>query len=116
MADDIMALEERLARLEITVATGFSEVAARIDHVETSLRGEIGSVESRLRVLIEANHDEQRTMAEAYGATLERIDARLDRMHQEHRQAHEDHARAMQDHERRITALERHRRGPRSRS
>ncbi len=53
-------------------------------------------------------------MAEAFGFTLDRIEARLERMHQEHRQAHGDYGRVMQDHERRLTALERHQKDPRS--
>lgn len=136
MTDDIMALDERLTRLEMTVATGFSEIGTRIGQLETGLRDEIrafedglraemgaiesglrdeiGSVEGRLRVLIEAGRDEQRMTAEGYGATLERIDARLEQMHEEHLQAQGDHARALQDHERRITVLERRRRNPRS--
>jgi hypothetical protein len=122
MPDEIMAVNERLARLEVTVATGFSELCAEIGGVESRLRGEIGNleerlrgeivtatgtVESRLRVLIDASRDEQRLAAEGFGATLERIEARLSQMHQEYTETRDDHASAIQHHERRIIALER---------
>jgi len=144
MADEIMAVDERLARLEVTVATGFSELRSEIGLVEGRLRAEIGgvegrlraeiggvegrlraeiggaedrlrleggtntsSVESRLRVLIEASRDEQRLAAEGFGATLDRIETRLEQMHREYLHTRNDHASAIQDHDRRITALER---------
>jgi hypothetical protein len=122
MADDLMALDERIARLEVTVATGFFELSTRIENLETRvradlgadivgvenrLRDEIGGVESRLRVLIEANRDEQRQYAEGFGAALERIESRLELMHRDHLQTRDDHARAIEGHERRIAALER---------
>jgi hypothetical protein len=130
MPDEIMAVNERLTRLEVTVATGFSELRAEIgaktsgledrlradigaktSGVEDRLRNEIGaktsSLESRLRVLIEASRDEQRLAAEGLGAALDRIEARLTQMHEEYVQTRNDHASALQDHDRRIGALER---------
>ncbi|MEW6321231.1 MAG: hypothetical protein AB1635_09085 [Acidobacteriota bacterium] len=49
MADDVMAVAERLARLETTVATGFFELRGEIGAVDGRLRGDIGGVEGRLR-------------------------------------------------------------------
>ncbi|MEZ5289413.1 MAG: hypothetical protein R2712_32350, partial [Vicinamibacterales bacterium] len=72
-----MALDERLTRLEVTVASRFDELTADIRGVENRLRAEIGSTESRLRLLIETSRDEHRTTADALGGTLERIQARL---------------------------------------
>ena len=37
MADDVMALDERLARLEVTVATGFNELGGRMGRLEASM-------------------------------------------------------------------------------
>ena len=34
MADDVMALDERLARLEVTVAAGFSELGGHMGRLE----------------------------------------------------------------------------------
>ena len=100
MPDEIMAVNERLTRLEVTVATGFSELRAEIGAKTSSL-------ESRLRVLIEASRDEQRLATEGLGAALDRIEARLTQMPEEYVQTRNDHASALQDHDRRIGALER---------
>ncbi len=81
MTDEVMALEERLTRLEVIVATGFLELRQEMAGLATGLRGELGDVESRLRALIEATRDEYRTTTEAIVAVLERIEARMEASH-----------------------------------
>ncbi|MCC7244001.1 MAG: hypothetical protein IT180_18920, partial [Acidobacteria bacterium] len=39
MADDVMAVDERLARLEVTVAKGFAEMGARLGGLDERLGG-----------------------------------------------------------------------------
>ncbi len=51
MADDVMALDERLARLEVTVATGFNELGGRMGRLEASmdrLEGNMDRLEARM--------------------------------------------------------------------
>ena len=51
MADDVMALDERLARLEVTVAAGFSELGGRMGRLEgrmDRLEGSMDRLETRM--------------------------------------------------------------------
>lgn len=105
MADDVQAVIERLERLEATVATGAVE-----------LRAEIASCESRLRVLIEDGREKTRAGFEAVGAAFERLEAEIREMRLESQRDRAERDRVFGNHERRITALERKRPAPRSRS
>lgn len=54
MADDIMAVDERVARLEVTVAEGFSELNGRIstlDHKFDALDGKFGVLDRKVDAL-----------------------------------------------------------------
>jgi uncharacterized coiled-coil protein SlyX len=71
MADDVMALDERLARLEVTVAAGFSELGARMGPLE----GRMGRLEDRTDALNVRLNVSVETLDAKLQLVLERIDA-----------------------------------------
>lgn len=137
MADDLMALDERIARLEVTVATGFSELNTRIENleirvradlgadilgVENRLRGEIGRVEERLRGDIGGVEDRLRGDMGAFESRLrvlieanrdeqrqfaEGFGAALERIEARLELMHREHLQARDDHARAIEGHER---------
>ena len=72
MADDIMAVDERLARLEVAVASGFSDLGGRVGRLEarveagfSELGGRVGRLETGLSEV---------------GARMNRLERRMDHL------------------------------------
>jgi hypothetical protein len=75
MADDIMAVDERLARLEVTVAAGFAELGGRIGRLEdltdalnVKLDVSVETLDAKLQLVLErmdAHIREMRVTTEA---------------------------------------------------
>jgi uncharacterized coiled-coil protein SlyX len=109
MADDVMALDERLARLEMTVAAGFAELGGRMDRLEGRmgrLEGQVDALNTKLDVSVE-------TLDAKLQLVLERIDVHIREMRvwteaivKEHRADRRLMYAMLGDHRVRIQALE----------
>jgi len=102
MADDVMALDERLARLEMTVAAGFAELGGRMDRLEDRT----DALNAKLDVSVE-------TLDAKLQLVLERLDAHTREMRvwteaivKEHRADRRLMYAMLGDHRVRIQALE----------
>lgn len=76
MADDVMAVDERLARLEVTVAKGFEELGNRLGSLDdriTGLAGRMDRLESRMVRL----EDRMDTFNEKLDRTVESLEAKM---------------------------------------
>ena len=73
MADDIMAVEERVARLEKTVATGFSELNGRI----TSLEHRFDALDGKFNAL-ERKFDTLERKVDGLDARVDALNGKLD--------------------------------------
>ena len=86
MADDVMALDERLARLEVTVAVGFKELGDRMGRLEdltdalnVKLDVSVETLDAKLQLVLEridAHTHEMRVWTEAI-VNEHRADRRL---------------------------------------
>ena len=86
MADDVMALDERLARLEVTVAAGFAELGGRMGRLEdrtdalnAKLDVSVETLDAKLQLVLErldAHNREMRVWTEAI-VNEHRADRRL---------------------------------------
>jgi uncharacterized coiled-coil protein SlyX len=109
MADDVMAVDERLARLEVTVANGFSDLGRRMDRLEMRmdrLEDRVNALNSKLDVTAESLEGKM-------GLLMERMDAHAQEMRvwtkaivDEHRADRRLMYAMLQDHGIRIRALE----------
>lgn len=116
MADDIMAVDERLARLEVTVAKGFAELGGRMGGLEGRMGGLEGRM-SRLEDRLDALNSKLDVVSESLGdkmqLVIERLDAHISEMRlttqaivAEHRADRRLMYAMLQDHGIRIRALE----------
>lgn len=102
MADDVMAVDERLAKLEVTVAKGFAELGGSLDRLEDR----VNALNSKLDVTAESLEGKM-------GLLMERMDAHAQEMRvwtkaivDEHRADRRLMYAMLQDHGVRIRALE----------
>ena len=127
MADDIMAVDERVTKLEVTVAQGFAELGGRLDRVEERfdrVESRLDRIEGRLDRLDARGHAlnaKLDVVAESLDAKLQLVLERIDGLSRELRvtteaivQEHRADRRLMYvmlaDHGVRISALEHDRR------
>jgi chromosome segregation ATPase len=75
MPDEIMLLDERISRLESTVAQGFFELTGRADLHD----GRIGKVEARMDRL-EERMDQLEARMDRLEERMDRLEARMDRL------------------------------------
>ncbi len=67
MADDIMAVDERVARLEVTVTTGFSALSGRmavLEHKVDGLNARVDALNGKLDVVSESLEDKMQLVLE----------------------------------------------------
>ncbi len=85
--DDVMAVDERLSRLETTVANGFFEQGQRVDRVEgrmDRLEDRLGALESKLDVVAESIRADIKTVLEAVTAGTDEMRRTTDAIRKEH--------------------------------
>lgn len=83
MADDVMAVDERLSRLEVTVAKGFAELGDRMDRLEgrmSGLDGRMGRLEDRKDALNAKLDVSVEALGDKLQLVLERLDAHIHEM------------------------------------
>ena len=123
MADDVMAVDERLARLEVTVANGFSDLGRRMDRLEVRmdrlemrmdrLEVRMDRLEDRVNALNSKLDVTAESLEGKMGLLMERMDAHAQEMRvwtkaivDEHRADRRLMYAMLQDHGIRIRALE----------
>jgi uncharacterized coiled-coil protein SlyX len=109
MRDDVMALDERLAKLKVTVAGAFSELGGRIG----GLDGRMDRLEDRLDAMNAKLDAVSETLTDKMQLVLERLDAHAGEMRvtvkaivEEHRADRRLMYSMLHDHGVRIRALE----------
>jgi uncharacterized coiled-coil protein SlyX len=107
MADDIMAVDERVARLEVTVAQGFSEQNRRIATVEEK----IDALNAKLDVVSESLEDKIDLVLDRVEGLAKESQAATKAMQREWRADRRLMFATLTDHGVRIEALESTRRG-----
>jgi hypothetical protein len=81
MADDIMAVDERVARLETTVATGFSELNGRITTLEHKVDRKFDALERKvdgLNARVDALNGKLDVVSESLESKMQLVLERLD--------------------------------------
>jgi len=109
MADDVMALDERLARLEVTVANGFSEQSGRITSLEQkvdTLEQKFDALNSKLDVVSESLEDKIQLVLERLDSRTKEMLAATESMRREWRGDRRLMYAMLKDHRVRIDALE----------
>ena len=107
--DDIMAVDERLSRLEATVATGFFEQGQRIDGIEDRmdrLEDRMSSLESKLDVVADSIRADLKTLLEVVTANTGEKRRSTDAIRQEHAADRRLMRSILDDHSHRIRVLE----------
>ena len=115
--DEAMKIDERIGRLELTVAKGFFEQGQRIGGLEGrmgSLEGRMGGLEDRMDALSAKFDVTTDAVLDAIKTVLERIDGLGEQMERSTAAIRKRHAAdrrltdsVLGDHKRRILALER---------
>jgi archaellum component FlaC len=100
--DDIMAVDERLSRLETTVAVGFHEQGQRIDRVEDRMF----AVENKLDVVADSIRADLKTVLEAVTAGTEEMRRTTDAIRKEHQADRRLMMSILDDHSHRLRMLE----------
>jgi hypothetical protein len=102
MADDVMAVDERLANLEVTVAKGFAELGGRLDRLEDR----VDALNSKLDVTSESLEGTMRLVLERLDAHIHEVRVTTKAIVDEHRADRRLMYAMLQDHGIRIRALE----------
>jgi hypothetical protein len=105
--EDVMAVDERLLRLETTVATGFHQHGQRIDRVEDRMF----ALENKLDVVADAIRADLKTVLEAVTAGTAEMRRTTDAIRKEHQADRRLIMSILDDHRHRLCTLEG--RGPR---
>jgi hypothetical protein len=125
--DDVMAVDERLSRLETTVATGFHEQGQRLSRLETtvatgfrdqgarlthvegrmdSLEGRMFALENKLDVVADSIRADLKTVLEAVTAGTEEMRRTTDAIRKEHQADRRLMTSILDDHSHRLRTLE----------
>ena len=123
MATDVMAVDERLSRLEVTVAKGFAELLGRAGHADgrmDALDQRMGRLESRLTamnskldIVVESIESKMQLVIERLDATTREMRMTTRAMQLEHRADRRLMYAILKDHGVRRRALEKSVRAPR---
>ena len=100
--NDVMAVDERLSRLETTVATGFHEQGQRTDRLEDRMF----ALESKMDVFGDAIRADIKTVLEAVTAGTEEMRRITDAIRKEHQADRRLTMTILNDHSHRLRALE----------
>jgi hypothetical protein len=100
--DEVMALEERLAKLEKTTAVGFFEQGLRIDRIEDRM----SALESKIDVVSENLREDIKTVLDAVTAGTEEMRRTTQAIRQEHEVDRRLMKAILNDHAIRIRTLE----------
>lgn len=104
-----MAVDERLARLEVTVAKGFAELGGRVDRLEgrmSRLEDRTDALNAKLDVSVESLSDKMNLLLERLDAHIREMRVTTEAIVNEHRADRRLMYSMLGDHRIRIGALE----------
>ena len=101
-SNGIMAVDERLSRLETTVATGFHEQIQRMDRLEDRMF----ALESKMDVFADAIRGDIKTVLEAVTAGTEEMRRRTEAIRKEHEADRRLMMSILNDHSHHLRAVE----------
>ncbi len=116
MTTDVMAVDERLSRLEVTVAKGFAELNGRADRADgrmDRLESRLNAMNSKLDIVVESIESKMQLVIERLDATTREMRMTTRAMQLEHRADRRLMYAILKDHGVRIRALEKIVRAPR---
>ena len=96
--EDVMAVDERLSRLETTVATGFHEQGQRIERIEDRMFG----LENKVNVVAESIRADLKTVLEAVTAGTEEMRRTTEAIRKEHEADRRLTRSILEDHSKRL--------------
>ena len=105
---DVMAVDERLSRLETTVATGLHEHGQRIERIEDRMF----ALENKVNVVAESIRADLQTVLQAVTAGTEEMRRTTEAIRKEHEADRRLTRSILEDHPKRIRTLEHQRHLP----
>ena len=107
--DDVMQVDERLTRLETTVANGFFEIGQRFGRVDARidrLEDRMGALESKIDVFADGIRADLKTVLEAVTAGTEEMRRTTEAIRKEHEADRHLTRSILDDHSHRLRDLE----------